>query len=59
MLRLTFNRQGQLIGEELISEFTGTYGRLRTAQLGTDGSLYLTTANGGGSDFILKVTPTG
>ncbi len=59
LLRLTFNRQGQLIGEELISEFTGTYGRLRTAQLGTDGSLYLTTANGGGSDVILKVTPTG
>ncbi|MEJ7771856.1 MAG: PQQ-dependent sugar dehydrogenase, partial [Geodermatophilaceae bacterium] len=59
LLRLTFGRSGQLTSEELIPEFTGTYGRLRTAQLGTDGSLYLTTANGGGTDVILKVTPTG
>lgn len=58
LLRLTFNRRGQLTSEELIPEFTGTYGRLRTAQLGTDGSLYLTTSNGT-SDVILKVTPTG
>ncbi len=43
----------------MIPEFTNVYGRLRTAQLGTDGSLYLTTANGGGADRILKVTPTG
>lgn len=59
LLRLTFGPNGQLTSEELIPEFTRTYGRLRTAQLGTDGSLYLTTANGGGSDVILKVTPTG
>lgn len=58
LLRLTFNRRGQLTGEELIPEFTGTYGRLRTAQLGRDGSLYLTTSNGAG-DVVLKVTPTG
>jgi len=60
LLRLTLNSRGQLIGEELIPEFTGTYGRLRTAQLGTDGSLYLTTSNNAaGVDVILKVTPTG
>jgi len=59
LLRLTLNSRGQLTGEELIPEFSGTYGRLRTAQLGTDGSLYLTTANGDGSDVILKVTPRG
>ena len=35
----------------------GQYGRLRTAQLGRDGALYLTTSNGGGQDRILKVTP--
>lgn len=58
LLRLTFNRRGGLTSEELIPEFTATYGRLRTAQLGTDGSLYLTTSNGAGSDVILKVTPT-
>ncbi len=58
LLRLTFDRRGRLTSEELIPAFTSTYGRLRTAQLGTDGSLYLTTSNGGGTDVILKVTPT-
>jgi aldose sugar dehydrogenase len=33
------------------------YGRLRTPVQGPDGSLYVTTANGGGTDRILKVTP--
>ncbi|MGH3786619.1 MAG: PQQ-dependent sugar dehydrogenase [Pseudonocardiaceae bacterium] len=57
--RLTFSSDGlQQTSDELIPEFTGTYGRLRTAQLGTDGSLYLTTSNGT-NDVILKVTPTG
>ncbi|MEJ7705589.1 MAG: PQQ-dependent sugar dehydrogenase [Geodermatophilaceae bacterium] len=60
LLRLTLNSRGQLTGEELIPEFSGTYGRLRTAQLGTDGSLYLTTATTATAvDVILKVTPTG
>ena len=59
LLRLTFSPNGTLTGEEFIPEFDGTYGRIRTAQLGTDGSLYLTTANGGGNDVVLKVTPTG
>jgi glucose/arabinose dehydrogenase len=59
LLRLTFGRGGRLTSQELIPEFSGTYGRLRTAQLGTDGSLYLTTSNGGGGDVILRVSPTG
>lgn len=59
LLRFTFNNRGVLTSQEVIPEFSGTYGRIRTAQLGTDGSLYLTTANGGGADVILKVTPTG
>lgn len=58
--RLTFSPDGlQLTSSELIPEFTGTYGRLRTAQLGIDGSLYLTTSNGANGDVILKVTPSG
>jgi aldose sugar dehydrogenase len=34
------------------------FGRLRTPVQGPDGSLYLTTSNGGGNDRILKVTPS-
>lgn len=59
LLRFILTNRGQLISQELIPEFTGTYGRIRTAQMGTDGSLYLTTSDGGGADVILKVTPTG
>lgn len=36
----------------------GTYGRLRAAVQGPDGALYLTTSNGGGTDKILRVTPS-
>lgn len=32
------------------------FGRLRTAQQGPDGALYVTTSNGGGQDSILRVT---
>jgi len=35
----------------------GTYGRLRTARLGPDGALYLTTSNGSG-DRVIRLTPT-
>jgi glucose/arabinose dehydrogenase len=35
-----------------------TFGRLRTPVLGPDGSLYVTTSNGGGTDRILRVTPS-
>lgn len=59
LLRITLDGRGRLLSDELIPEFTGTYGRLRTAQLGTDGSLYLTTSSGSQDDVILKVTPTG
>ena len=37
--------------------FNGTYGRLRTARQGPDGSLYLTTSNGAG-DQVIRITPT-
>ena len=32
--------------------------RLRSVGQGPDGSLYVTTSNGGGADHILRVTPT-
>jgi len=38
-------------------ELDGRYGRLRGAELGPDGALYLTTSNGGGTDRILRVSP--
>jgi glucose/arabinose dehydrogenase len=35
----------------------GKYGRLRTARLGADGALYVTTSNGSG-DRVIRLTPT-
>jgi glucose/arabinose dehydrogenase len=37
--------------------FDGTYGRMRTARQGPDGSLYVTTSNGSG-DRVIRITPT-
>jgi len=38
--------------------YDGTFGRLRTAQLGPDGNLYLTTSNGSATDQIIRITPS-
>jgi glucose/arabinose dehydrogenase len=37
--------------------YQGTFGRIRTALLGPDGLLYLTTSNGSG-DRIIRITPS-
>ncbi|MDQ2914334.1 MAG: PQQ-dependent sugar dehydrogenase [Chloroflexota bacterium] len=37
--------------------FNQTYGRIRTVRQGPDGSLYLTTSNGG-ADRVIRITPT-
>ena len=37
--------------------FKGRFGRLRAAQMGRDGALYLTTSNGNPGDRILRVVP--
>jgi len=42
---------------EIARIYNGTYGRIRTAQLGPDGLLYLTTSNGS-NDAIIRITPS-
>jgi len=56
ILVLQFEADGGLISASRLPGFDGTYGRIRTVQLGTDGALYVTTSNGGG-DVLLRVTP--
>lgn len=51
-----FRRDGSRL-VPIATVLDGTYGRLRTAQLGPNGRLYVTTSNGGGNDLILEVTP--
>lgn len=55
---MRFDAAGTLQSATRWPEFEQTYGRIRTTQMGTDGSLYVTTSNGDG-DKILKVTPKG
>ncbi len=47
---------GSYLGE--IPVISDDYGRLRGVAEGPDGSLYVTTSNGGGEDKILRVQPT-
>ncbi|MGQ0520034.1 MAG: PQQ-dependent sugar dehydrogenase [Actinomycetota bacterium] len=51
---LTLDAAGALTGDQVL--LTG-HGRLRTPVQGPDGSLYVSTSNGGGADRILRVTP--
>jgi len=57
ILALQLGENGELISASRLPGFDGTYGRIRTVQLGNDGSLYVTTSNGDGSDVLLRVTP--
>ena len=52
-----FTANGDFVSQVVVSELDGAYGRLRTPMLGPDGSLYVTTSNGGGTDRILRITP--
>ncbi len=56
ILVLQFEPDGGLISASRLPGFDGTYGRIRTVQLGNDGAFYVTTSNGGG-DVLLRVTP--
>ncbi len=57
ILALQLEADGALISASRLPGFDGTYGRIRTVQLGNDGSFYVTTSNGDGGDAILRVTP--
>ncbi|MBA2630812.1 MAG: PQQ-dependent sugar dehydrogenase, partial [Thermoleophilaceae bacterium] len=54
LLVLAFNGDGRMTG---VAVALTDQGRLRSAVLGPDGNLYVTTDNGGTSDTILKVVP--
>ena len=54
---LTISATNSLVSAQSIPALSGTYGRLRSPQLGPDGALYITTSNGGGQDRILRVAP--
>ncbi|MGY1595170.1 PQQ-dependent sugar dehydrogenase [Geodermatophilus sp. SYSU D00708] len=57
VLALRVADDGGLLEQFRLPQFEGTYGRIRTVQLGSDGDLYVTTDNGNGSDQILQVAP--
>jgi glucose/arabinose dehydrogenase len=57
VLALRLAEDGSLVEQFRIPELEGSYGRVRSPQLGGDGALYLTTDNGDGADQLLRVTP--
>ena len=57
VLALRLAGDGSLVEQFRLPELEQAYGRIRTVQQGTDGSLYVTTDNGGGGDQLLRVTP--
>jgi len=56
ILALQLEEDGTLVSASRLPGFDGTYGRIRTVQVGNDGSVYVTTSNGDG-DVLLRVTP--
>jgi len=54
---LRFSRRGRLVSQVVPRRLHNDFGRLRSVTLGPRGALYLTTANGGGSDRVLRVMP--
>jgi glucose/arabinose dehydrogenase len=54
---LKFSDAGSFIRSWTPPELNGTYGRLRSPEIASDGSLLITTDNGGGTDQILRVVP--
>ncbi|MGY1721695.1 PQQ-dependent sugar dehydrogenase [Blastococcus sp. SYSU DS0533] len=59
VLALRLDEEGALVEQFRLPELDGTYGRIRTVELGTEGALYVTTDNGDDRDQLLRVTPQG
>jgi glucose/arabinose dehydrogenase len=57
-LQVDRDPDGQLRRVFRVPELAGSHGRLRTARAGSDGVLNVLTANGGGADQLLRVTPS-
>ncbi|MDE0166287.1 MAG: PQQ-dependent sugar dehydrogenase [Bryobacterales bacterium] len=52
-----FTPDGAFVSQVVVPELDGEFGRLRTPMAGPDGTLYVTTSNGGGGDRILRIAP--
>ena len=52
-----FDKEGTFKSSYKVAELSGNYGRLRSVLIGPDQALYVTTSNGGGKDFVLRVAP--
>ncbi|NNF54572.1 MAG: DUF4214 domain-containing protein [Acidimicrobiales bacterium] len=52
---LFFNSRGVYRGQQMV--IRGEYGRLRAVTASPDGSLLVTTSNGGGGDQVLRIVP--
>jgi glucose/arabinose dehydrogenase len=57
LLFMKFDSSGKLLWVRVPPRLNGDFGRLRSVTLGGRGALYVTTANGGGGDRVIKVTP--
>ena len=56
-LRIQFYSGSAFAGEQIPAQFNQAFGRLRTAQEGPDGCLYVLTGNGG-TDQIIRACPS-
>ena len=56
-LRIQFYNGSAFAGEQIPAQFNQAFGRLRTAQEGPDGCLYVLTGNGG-TDQIIRACPS-
>lgn len=54
---MRFDAGGQLQRVRVPAALNGTYGRLRSAVQTPSGALFVTTANGSGTDKILRIAP--
>jgi glucose/arabinose dehydrogenase len=55
-LRIFLFNGDSIVDSRAPAQLAGPFGRIRTPRMGPDGSLYVTTDNGGGIDGVLRVT---